>query len=101
MGGAVLTDDLTRCEGCDRHIGPTEEYYPGMECSLCVQCAPTWAEELDARRDQADDAAEAGDDEWSRHWTQHADDLEAQIAAGLDPDAKAVWRAGQPDVVLQ
>ena len=59
MGGAVLTDDLTRCEGCDRHIGPTEEYYPGMECSLCAQCAPTWAEVLTATQDHAVTAANA------------------------------------------
>mgnify|MGYP001020565224 CR=1 FL=1 len=97
-----ISDDLTQCDGCGRCIGPTEEYYPGTEDSLlCVDCAPTWKEEWRVRMERVSEAVADGDDDEATRWRLAAEEIAAKIAAGLDPDAKAVWHVDQPDVVLQ
>lgn len=96
-----ITDDMTQCEGCERHIGPREEYYPGIENALCVDCAPTWEEEWKARMERLSDAIAEGDDAEATKWRLAAEDIAAKIAAGLNPNAKAVWFRDFPDVTLQ
>ncbi len=96
-----LDQDLAICEGCGGIIGPREEYYRGLDGSLCVDCAPTWEEEWKARMERLSDAIADGEDDVATKWRLAAEDIAAKIMAGLDPDAKAVWHVDQPDVVLQ
>lgn len=53
------------------------------------------------RMERVSEAVADGDDDEATRWRLAAEEIAAKIAAGLDPDAKAVWHVDQPDVVLQ
>ena len=93
--------DTEHCGACGREIGPNEARYHAFDCDLCIGCAPTWKEEWRVRMERVSEAVADGDDDEATRWRLAAEEIAAKIAAGLDPDAKAVWHVDQPDVVLQ
>lgn len=69
------------CEGCDQPLDVSDRYYPGIDCVLCVDCAPTF---MDLLSEPTSFVELDGEEPLSRE--KRLAMLDAHIIAGGHPD---------------